>query len=96
LPAVNDRFRVASGQISSALGDGTVVLNLGAGMYYGLDEVGSTVWQLLQTPHTLAQLRDAVLTRYDVTPERCEADLGKLLEQLNRAGLVEVEREGIQ
>jgi hypothetical protein len=89
-PGPNDRIRAASSQISSALGDGTVVLHLTAGMYYGLDHVGSAVWELLQAPRTMAELRDAVLERYDVAPERCEADLRKLLDDLDQAGLVEV------
>ncbi len=67
-----------------------VILSLKSGVYYGLDPVGATVWDLIQEPKSLSEVRDAVLQEYDVEPERCEDDLRALLQELVEEGLVEV------
>lgn len=77
-------------QLSTRLGDETVVLGLGEGVYYGLDAVGTTVWELLREPTPVAELVEAVVREYDVEAERCERDLLELLEQLRSHGLVAV------
>lgn len=73
---------------SCELGGEAVVLNLDTGTYYGLDQVGTRAWQVLQQPRSLAELRDLIVDEFDVTPERCEADLLSFVASLNAHGLV--------
>jgi hypothetical protein len=80
----------ASDALSGDFGTEAVVLNLGDGVYYGLDDVGARVWALLKQPMTLAALRDAVVAEFDVTPERCERDLQEFLGDLVGRGLARV------
>jgi Coenzyme PQQ synthesis protein D (PqqD) len=78
-------------QVSSDLGEGEVaILNLRRGTYYGLDAVGTRVWNLLQEPGTVREIRNVLLNEYDVEPERCERDLLALLQKLADEGLVEI------
>jgi hypothetical protein len=70
------------------LGGEAVLLDLNTGVYYGLDPVGTRVWRLLQEPRSLAKLRDAIVDEFDVSPERCEADLAAFLASLNAHGLL--------
>jgi hypothetical protein len=85
---------VASGdQISSDLAGEVVMLNLKNGTYYGLDQVGARIWELIQAPQPVAAVRDTIVAEYEVTAERCEADLLVLLGQLADAELIEV-RDG--
>jgi hypothetical protein len=77
-------------QVSSDLAGEIVMLNLKNGTYYGLDEVGARVWNLVQAPTPVAAIRDTILDEYDVEPERCEHDLLALLQELEGAGLIEV------
>ncbi len=83
----------ASDQISSDLAGEAVILHLGQGMYYGLDEVGARVWQLVQQPCTPADICSAIVAEYDVAPERCQQDILALLGELAAAELIEV-RDG--
>lgn len=76
-------------QLSSNLGDETVVLHLGAGVYYGLDEVGARVWALVQQPKRVADICGAILSEYDVDETRCERAVLGLLGELSDAGLIE-------
>jgi hypothetical protein len=77
-------------QVSSQLGDETVILHLEDGVYYGLDPVGTSIWRLLQEPRTVAEIRDRIVEEYDVDAERCERDLVALLRELAERRLVDV------
>ena len=77
-------------QMSSELSGEVVILNLESGKYYSLDAVGATVWKMVQEPRTVGAIKEAIHNTYDVTPERCEADLQALLTSLQMAGVVEV------
>jgi hypothetical protein len=85
---------VTKDQVSCGLGTESAILNMKDGIYYGLDPVGTHVWNLLQMPRRVADIRDVLLQEYDVEPERCHRDLIALLEELLRAGLIEVREEG--
>jgi hypothetical protein len=87
---------VATGsQVSADLAGETAILNLSDGVYYGLDAVGSRIWQLLQQPVSIAAIRDTLLGEYDVTPERCTEDIRALVKQLLSHGLIEVAGEPV-
>jgi hypothetical protein len=66
------------------------ILNLSSGIYYGLDEVGATVWGLLSEPRQVAELRDLLVEQFEVDADQCSRDLMALLHDLSRNGLIEV------
>jgi len=68
----------------------TVLLSMESAMYYGLDQVGSRIWELVREPIRVSDLRDAITREYDVEPERCEADVLGFLRELADKGLIEV------
>ena len=77
-------------QISTNLGDEVVILHLDAGSYYGLDQVGVFVWNLIQEPRKVADIRDAICEEYEVELNHCERDLLALLEELAANQLIDV------
>ena len=79
---------VADGLLASAFGAELVILNLKDGVYYGLEDVGGRIWELLQRPIRVAAVRDALVAEYDVEPERCGRDLKSLLQDLASRGLI--------
>ncbi len=83
----------AKDQVSCDLAGEAAILNLQAGVYYGLDAVGARVWHLLQEPRTVQDIRDTILMEYEVERDRCERDLLALLQDLAAAGLIEVRDE---
>lgn len=83
----------SSQQISCPLGDESAILNMKNNVYYGVNPVGASVWNLLKEPKTVAEIRDAIAEEYDVDRERCESDLIALLEHMRSEGLVEVSGE---
>ncbi len=83
----------AKGQVSSDLGGEVAILNLDAGMYYGLEEVGARIWELVQEPRLVEEIQAAILKEYEVDPARGRHDVLALLQELVDKGLVEVRDE---
>jgi hypothetical protein len=79
--------------LSCDLGGEVAILNLKNGFFYGLNAAGACIWDLLRTPKTLTEIRDALLEEFEVEPDRCERDLGELLEQLASAELTQIHAE---
>jgi hypothetical protein len=44
----------------------------------------------LQQPRSVGELRDTLLSEYDVEARRCEQDLLALLETMHNEGLIEI------
>ena len=86
-------LRAAPDQVSCDIGSQKAILSLKNGIYYGLDSVGSRVWELVQTPWRFDDLQAILLDEYEVEPERLSADLQRLCEGLVKAGLIEVASE---
>ncbi|HEY8132321.1 MAG TPA: PqqD family protein [Thermoanaerobaculia bacterium] len=80
-------------QVSCDPGGEAVILHLDSGVYYGLNPVGAWIWNLIQSPRTVDEIRQAVLDQYDVEVDRCESDLQALLQDLAAAQLIEIRQE---
>ncbi len=80
-----------AGQVVGAELDGEfVMLDPDSGIYYGLNEIGTAVWRFLSSPRRLDEVVAHVCEGFDVTPERCRADVDRLLAELAARRLVRV------
>ena len=77
-------------QVASDLAGETVLLGLRTARYYGLADVGARIWELLRDPITVSAISETIAREYEVTPERCEADVLRFLEDLAEQELIEV------
>lgn len=84
------RIVAKPGQLSTDLGNEMVIFNTQNEKYYGLNDVGTRVWALIQEPRTIDEIVGIVAKEYEVEPERFERDLTKLLQDLQSANLVEI------
>lgn len=85
---LSDRVTVPSQVMDRSVGDETVILNLESGTYYGLDPVGTRMWQLLGEGKSLGEVCDVMLEEYDVAREQLEQDLLKLAGELAEHRLI--------
>jgi hypothetical protein len=70
------------------VGDECVILDLASGSYFGLDPVGTRIWQLISAGHSLADTHKALLAEYDVSSGDLERDLLRLIGELRSRGLI--------
>ena len=88
--SLNSVVAATKEQVSSDLAGETVVLSMQSAMYYGMDELGSRIWELVRDPIQVASIVDAIVDEYDVERDRCEADVRAFLADLAAKGLIEV------
>jgi hypothetical protein len=72
-----------------------VLLNLESGIYFGLDEVGTRIWQLAEEHRSLRRVWEALQSEYDVPAATLETDLLRFVGQLLAKGLVTVAPENL-
>jgi hypothetical protein len=81
--------RVPEREVSSHLGDEVAILELDRGVYYGLNDTGAFLWNLMQKPVRVNEMRAALVEEFDVDAETAEKDLLRVLADLRDAGLIE-------
>jgi ornithine carbamoyltransferase len=67
-----------------------VLLDMESENYFGLDEVGTAIWQAMQEYGNLQEVLIALLEQYDVEAEVLEHDLEAFVNKLVETGLIEV------
>ncbi|MBM2710755.1 PqqD family protein [Mesorhizobium caraganae] len=92
-PSEHDRVSASKDAVACEFGNGLALLDMRSNIYYSLNSVGAYIWELIQEPKPIAEIRSAVLERYNVEPERCKADVDGLLKGLADAGLARLHDE---
>ena len=88
-----DRFNISDEVLSQEVNGETVLLDLEGESYFGLNEVGTRIWQLLQAKPTVAETLSTLSDEYDVSREQLESDVGDLLVKLADAGLISLQSD---
>src|SRR3954469_640037 len=87
---LTDVVCVSASQVASRVGDELAILDLDRSVYYGLDPVGTRLWELIQEPAALSSALDAALAEFEVDEATARADLLALIDDLVEKGLAEV------
>jgi hypothetical protein len=92
--AVSSAMRVAtpSHVLARRLEDELVLLNLDSECYFGLDEVGARMWDVLSSSPSIEAGIERLLEEYDVEPDRLRADVEAFVGGLVDNGLVELQQ----
>src|SRR5207245_171102 len=67
----------------------SVLLNLETEQYFGLDETGTRMWQLVTASPSIDTAYQELLAEFDVEPELLRSNLTELLGQLVESGLLQ-------
>lgn len=89
-PTLASRVTVSDGVLFQELQGEAVLLNLNSGIYFGLDAVGTRMWQLIVEHEQLAPVVRSVVAEFDVSESQSAADLLALVAKLENQGLVTV------
>jgi hypothetical protein len=68
-----------------------VLLNYDTEVYFGLDDVGTRIWEALRDAPTIEAGLEQLLEEFDVGSDQLRADVEQLLGQLIEGGLVELQ-----
>ncbi len=67
-----------------------VLLDMSSENYFGLDGVGTAIWQAIQENSDLQVVYETLLVQYEIEAEILEKDLLNFVEKLAQSGLLEV------
>jgi len=88
---LNQKITLSPDVISQEVSGETVLLDLDSENYFGLDEVGTRIWQLIKEKEDLQAIYNTLLDEYEVEESRLQADLEALLGEISKLGLVSLE-----
>jgi hypothetical protein len=77
--------------LAASVDDEIVMLSPDQGAYYGLNAVGSRIWELIDRPRSVTDLCAVLAAEFMVDDETCLAEVLAFLDRLERADLVEVD-----
>ncbi len=72
------------------MGNETVMMDMNTGDYFGLNEVGTEIWNLIVQPTQVSAIRDHLMGIYTIDQQSCEAKTLEYLQELANENMVEV------
>jgi hypothetical protein len=87
--SVDGRVRIAD-HVSFTLVQGeAVIVDLKRGLYFGLDEIGTAIWQCIAQHGTVSQAVAQLEQDYDIDPAQLRDDVRRWIARTRAAGLIE-------
>jgi hypothetical protein len=65
-----------------------VILDLASGTYFGLNEIGTRVWRMIDEGRNAAEIVDAVAAEYEADRVTIAQDVDRLIEDLSARRLI--------
>lgn len=88
LPA---RVSISDSVLCQEIEGESVLLDMENEQYFGLDDVGTQIWQLLAVDGDVAKVLEQLKLVYEVDENTLRTDLAKLVAQLNEKGLISIQ-----
>ncbi len=91
MPGLNNRVKADSEVICTELDDKeAVLLHLGTKAYFTLNPTGLRIWQMLSDNLTLGEICEKLQGEFDVSPEKAEESVLRLIGELIKEKLIKV------
>jgi hypothetical protein len=87
------RVAQAEQSISTVVEGEVVMMNLETNSYYGLDAIGSRIWDLIEEPKTIAEVCAQLMLEYEVDADTCVQEVSALIASLIEEQLARVVSE---
>lgn len=90
-----DRVEVPAHVMVRFLDNESVFLNLETERYFGLDQTGTRMWQVITSSSNIEAAYQQLLSEFEVEPETLRSDLSGLLEKLMENNLLQMVRSDV-
>lgn len=78
-------------QVSTEIDGEAVLLSIDRGNYYGMNKVLTAIWNWTEKPISVFEICAKLIATYDVSLETAEKDVLRILGELSREGLVDIQ-----
>jgi hypothetical protein len=82
--------------IATTLDEQVVMLSVRANAYFGLNDVGTEIWKMIEQPRRVEDIWRTLAEAYDVTGETAAREVVEFLEGLLERGLVQIVEQPAQ
>ncbi len=65
-----------------------VIMSIAKNNFYGIDEIGSHIWELLKKPKSVEEIITIMEQNYEVDRTTCQKDVIEFLEEILAQGLI--------
>lgn len=76
--------------LSNNLGNDIVMMDIEKGLYYGMEKVAASIWNLIENPVMVENICKSLAKEYDVSPELCLAEVTPFLNDLLNREIIEI------
>ena len=76
------RLTINEAVVYAELDNEAVLLNVETGIYFGLNDIGTRIWKLLEQSSSPEVIVTNLLDEYDVDPVKLRTDVNAFLDQL--------------
>ena len=77
-----------SGLLDSEIDGETVMMSVEQGNYYGLNQVGTEIWKLIESPVIVRDICSTLVKEYKVEQSACEKEVLSFLNDLSSEKIV--------
>jgi hypothetical protein len=88
--SLSSRVKVPAHVLFRHLQDELVVLELKRGVYFGLDPIGTRIWQVLGEERSLRDVLAMLVEEYEVEEAQGAEDVLGFVQELQAQGLLEI------
>jgi hypothetical protein len=89
--SIASRVKLSGDVLFQELQGDAVLLDMQSGVYFGLDQIGTRIWNLLGEHKCISDVINVITQEYDVTEQRCSGDVLALVVRLQEQGLLSIE-----
>lgn len=90
MPNPQTRYRRSPEMVHSSIDGEVVMMSVDKGEYFGLNAMGSRIWELLEKPHSVVELCRELMRNFEVDQETCQAEVSRFLGEIADQKLVAV------
>lgn len=94
IPSFDQKVAISEQAMSQEVNGETVILDLNGESYFGLDNVGTRIWQLLHEDGDLKVVFDILQKEFDVDANTLSEDMKNFIDDLIARELVKIVRAG--
>jgi hypothetical protein len=86
-----DSVVIRSDEVVASDVDGEVVMmSVERGEYYGLDDIASRIWHLIEEPRSIREICEILFPEYDAKRERIEQDVLAFFQDIHEDKLIRI------
>jgi Coenzyme PQQ synthesis protein D (PqqD) len=79
-----------AGLVSSQIDGEIVMMSVGNEQYYGLDAVGSRIWELIAQPRSVSSVCETLRSEFQVDRDTCQRDVLNFMERLYAEKIIRI------